>query len=261
MSPTSHEAGPAPQQPPWARLYRVGAVAAVAYVVLLLVPVVLVFTAPVPPAEATALLTYVAEHRVVYLTELVCFVGLAVPGLIAFAALAMALRSVEPGLAALGGLLGVSSETIALALGSSPPSLHPGVVLLSQEYAATTDPARRAALEAAAEALIATTNAVSWAGILTAAAILVLSIVGRHAAMGPRLGRLGIVTGVLGIASEAFRPVIGPGYLVYGLLLPLWFALAGHSLVRAATHPSAYDTAASLGCPFDRTRPRGRVSA
>ena len=44
----------------------------------------------------------------------------------------------------------------------------------------------------------------------------------------------GIVTGVLGTVSEALRPLIGPGYFVYGLLLPTWFLLVGWKLYRLA---------------------------
>ncbi len=84
-------------------------------------------------------------------------------------------EGVDKSIAAVGGLLGVASEIIALALGSSPQSLHGGLVVLSDSYAAAGTDAERAGLVSAADALIAATNAVSWAGILTAAAILVLS--------------------------------------------------------------------------------------
>ena len=43
---------------------------------------------------------------------------------------------------------------------------------------------------------------------------------------------LGIATGALGIVSEALRDIIGPGYLVYGLLLPSWFLAVGWRLYR-----------------------------
>jgi hypothetical protein len=43
---------------------------------------------------------------------------------------------------------------------------------------------------------------------------------------------LGIVTGALGIVSEALRPILGPGYIVYGLLLPIWFLMVGWKLYR-----------------------------
>lgn len=223
----------------WARLYRLGGVAGALFVILTLIPVGLVFTAPVPPTEGAPLLTYIETHKWVYLTQLVCFVGLAVPALIVFAAAAVALTGVDKSLAAVGGLIGVVSETIALSLGSSPESLHGGLVVLSNTYANTPSDAERATLSAAADALIAATNAVSWAGILTAAAILVLSTLMRDSSFGRALALFGMITGALGLVSELFRPVIGPAYLLYGLLLPAWFALVGRSLWRLGRQESA----------------------
>lgn len=217
--------------PSWATLYRLGGLAALLYVVLVLVPVVLVFVAPVPPTEGRALLAYVAAHRAVYLTELVCFVGLSVPALVVFAAVAVALKEGNKSIALIGGLLGVASETIALALGSSPQSLHGGVVVLSDSFAAATTEAQRSSLVSAADALVAATNAVSWAGILTAAAILVLSAVMGRSDFGRLVAVVGIVAGAVGVVAETLRPVIGAGYLVYGLLLPAWFALVAWKLL------------------------------
>ena len=54
------------------------------FVLLVLVPVVLIFVAPVPPVDGRPLLDFIAEHRIVYLVELVCFVGLSVPALVVF---------------------------------------------------------------------------------------------------------------------------------------------------------------------------------
>jgi hypothetical protein len=221
----------------WRRLYRVGSVAAAAYVVLVLVPVGLVFAAPVPPTTGAPLLAYIAEHRAIYMIELGSFVGLAVPGLVTFAAVAVALRSTDLGIAALGGLLGIVSETIALALGSSPQSLHGGLVVLANRYSQTDSPIEHASLASSADALIAATNAVSWAGILTATAILVLSLLMRPAGWGAPVAAFGIITGVLGLASEALRPMIGASYAVYGLLLPTWFALIGWKLLHLNDRP------------------------
>jgi hypothetical protein len=203
------------------------------YVLLVLVPVVLVFAAPLPPTDGAALLEYIAAHKVVYLVELVCFVGLAVPALVVFSAVAVALKEVNKSVAVIGGLLGIASEVIALALGSSPQSLHGGLVVLSNSYQAAGGDPERAGLVSAADALIAATNAVSWAGILTAAAILLLSVVMRTARFfGPVVGTLGVVAGAAGIVAEALRPMIGPAYMVYGLLLPVWFALVGWKLLH-----------------------------
>ena len=217
----------------WGLLYKVGGWSALLYVLLVLVPVVLVVVAPLPPTRGAALLEYIAAHRLVYLVELVCFVGLAVPALVVFSAVAVSLKDVNRSVAAIGGLFGVASEVIALALGSSPQSLHGGLVVLSNAYQDAGSAAERASLTSAAAALIAATNAVSWAGILTAAAILLLSGLMRTASFfGPVVASVGILAGAVGIVSEALRPMIGPGYLLYGLLLPVWFAMVGWKLLH-----------------------------
>jgi len=217
----------------WSLLYRAGGWSAVLYTVLVVVPVVLVFVAPLPPTRGAALLEYIAAHRAVYLTELVCFVGLAVPALVVFAAVAVALKDTDRSIAAIGGLFGIASEVIALALGSSPQSLHGGLVVLSNSYQSASGDAERARLVSAAEGLIAATNAVSWAGILTAAAMLLLSLLMRTAPFfGRVVGTIGVVAGAAGIVSEALRPMIGTAYLAYGLLLPLWFALVAWKLLH-----------------------------
>lgn len=224
----------------WRTLYRAGGLAAGLYVALVLVPVVLIYVAPLPPTQGAALLQYIAAHRVVYLIELGCFVGLAVPALIVFTALTVALWPLGKGLALIGGLLGVASEVIALALGSSPQSLHGGLVVLSNAFASADNEDRRAALVSAADALIAATNAVSWAGILTAGGILVLSLAMRKGTFGIILATFGIVTGVAGIVCETLRPMIGGAYLVYGMLLPMWFGLVGWRLhLLGATQPTS----------------------
>ncbi len=215
---------------------------------LVLTPVALLFLAPVPPTEGRELLEYIGAHRVVYLTELVCFVGLSVPALVVFAALAVALKDLNKTMAAIGGLLGIVSEVIALAAGSSPQSLHGGLVILSNSYFAAGTDIERSGLVTAADALIADTNAVSWGGILTAAAILILSIVMRSGVFGRVIGNLGVITGVAGMVAEPLQPVLGYAYIVYGLLLPTWFALVGWKLLRLDRHRSAPKT--SVSPPF-----------
>ncbi|MGB4892639.1 MAG: hypothetical protein WBP09_13335 [Propionicimonas sp.] len=219
----------------WQPLYRIGGIAAMAFVVMVFIPLTLLVAAPVPPTDGRALLEYIATHRIVYLTQLVCFVGLAIPALVVFAAVAVALAGVSKGVAAIGGLFGVGSEVVALAVGSSPQSLHGGLVLLSDAYLAAGSDAERTGLVASAQALVAATNAMPWAGVLTALAILVLSLSARPV-FGGTLAAVGLATGALGVLSEAFRPITGAGYLLYGLLLPLWFGWIGWKLLRLRQH-------------------------
>ena len=215
---------------PWRRLYRAGSWSCVAYVVLVLVPLLLLAVVPIPPTSGGAVLDYIQVHRTAYLVELVCFVGLAIPAIVVFGAVAVSVWHADRGLALVGGLFGVGSEITALAVGSSPQSLNGGLVVLSDAYRSAPSAQARAGLAGAADAVVATTNAMPWAGVLTAAGILVLSLALRRAPDARRLALFGIVTGALGVGSEALRPVIGPAYLVYGLLLPIWFLLIGWRL-------------------------------
>lgn len=225
--------------PSWRPLYAMGSVLALLYVIMIIVPLVLVFAVPQPPASGgAAVLDYIALHRAVYLVELVCFVGLSVPALGVFLALSVSLKDLNKSLAALGGLIGIASEILALALGSSPQSLSGGLVYLSDQYVTSATAAQRLALATAAEGFLATANAVSSAGILTALGILLLSLVMLQGIFHRGVAFLGIVAGAVGIIFEAFRPLIGALYGLYGLLLPAWFIAVGLKLFKIGFRPS-----------------------
>jgi len=221
----------------WRSLYRVGAVSAALYFLLIIVPVILINIAPLPPLTGgAAVLQYIAQNKAVYIVELVSFVGLSLPAMVVFLALYVALRHIDKSYAALGALIGIASEIIALAYSSSPPSLHIGLVSLSDQYGAATSEAQRISLATAAEGLIAVSNTVNAAGILTALGILVISLAMLKGLFPRGVAYLGIAAGALGIVSETFRDVIGAGYYVYGLLLPAWFIAVGWKLYRLGSN-------------------------
>jgi hypothetical protein len=219
--------------PSWRLLYTIGGAAALLYVVMVIVPLVLVFAVPQPPsAGGAAVLAYISSRKAVYLVELVCFVGLSLPALVVFAALSVSLKGLDKNLAAIGALIGIVSEVLALALNSSPPSLSGGLVYLSDQFASAANEAQRLALSTAAEGFIASANAVSSPGILTALGILILSLAMLRGTTRKAGAYLGIATGALGIVFEALRPVVGIAYAIYGLLLPAWFVVVGLRLHR-----------------------------
>jgi len=220
---------------PWKPLYLTGSILALVYGIMVVIPLVVIFSTPQPPAQGgTAILTYIASHKGIYLIELICFVGLSVPALGVFLAVSVSLKNINRNLAVLGGLTGVVSEIVALALESSPQSLSAGLVYLSDQYAVATVEAQRAAFSVAAESFLASANAVSSAGILTALGILLLSIGMLRDQYGRWTAVLGIVTGAVGVVFEAIRPQIGILYGVYGILLPTWFVVVGLRLLKLA---------------------------
>lgn len=243
MDQVSSRSGGHALVPSWRPLYGVGSAAALLYVVMVVVPLVLIFVAPLPPVAGGAqILDYIARHKTTYLVELISFVGLSVPAMVVFTSVAISLRKVNQTAALLGGVIGVASETIALALGSSPQSLSGPLVALSNQYVLASSESQRQALVAAAEALAAAANAVSWAGILTAVGILVLSLGMMRGQYGRAVAWIGIVTGTAGIVLEALRPQAGAIYAIYGILLPLWFALVGLQLTRLSRTDSLQET-------------------
>lgn len=221
--------------PSWTDLYRAGGIAAALYVLLIVVPLVLLNTTPQPPLSGgAALLQFIASHKAVYIIELVSFVGLSLPALVVFLALYVALKHLNKSLAALGAVVGGASEVVALAYNSSPPSLNGSLVYLSDHYVAAATVEQRAAFATAAEGLVAQSNAVNAAGILAAIGILIISLVMLKGVFRKGVAYLGMVTGAVGIVSEVLRDLIGPGYYVYGLLLPIWFIAVGWGLFRLA---------------------------
>ena len=217
----------------WQPLYAIGSVLALVYVIMILVPLVLVVVVPLPPATGgDAILRYITVHRTPYLVELICFVGLNIPALGVFLSLSISLKETSKSLAALAGLIGIASQIVALALASSPQSLSGQLIYLSNQYSNSLTSSQSMAIISAAEGFLATANAVSWAGPLTGAAIMLFSIGMLRGVYRPGVAVFGIITGVLGIVFETFRPLVGTVYAVYGLLLPIWFALVGLRLFR-----------------------------
>jgi hypothetical protein len=105
-------------------------------------------------------------------------------------------------------------------------------VYLSDQYVAATTDEQRAALAAAAEGFIAQNIIPNAPGILTPVGILILSFVMLRGVFHKGVAYLGIATGAIGTVSEALRPLLGLGYIGYGLLLPIWFLAVGWKLYR-----------------------------
>jgi len=220
--------------PSWRGLYRAGGISAILFVVLLLVAIVIVVVAPPPlNADGATMLQYIASHKVLYIIEQVLWLAPSVFAAVVFLALFLALKHLNKSYAALGTLAGFVSWVLGLAIPTTGGGA-PVLVYLSDQYMTAATAAQHTAFATAAEVFIAQNNITSAAGILAPVGILIISLVMLKGVFPKGVAYLGIVTGVLGIVSEALRPIIGPGYFVYGLLLPTWFLVVGWKFYRLA---------------------------
>ncbi len=228
-SPEEAEAAP---DPSWRGLYRAGGISGVLFIVLTIVSIVLVFTKPLPQSlSGAATLQNIASNRSLYILKQVLWLGPSVLAMVVFLALYRALKHLDKSYAALGALLGIASEILTLAYPTTAEGA-PALVYLSDKYVAATTDAQRAAFASAAEGFIAQNNIPSAPGILTAIGILVISLVMLRGVFHKGVAYLGIATGAIGIISESLRPLLGVGYIGYGLLLPTWFLAVGWKLYR-----------------------------
>lgn len=216
----------------WSALYRAGGISAELFVALIIVSLVLEFTTPrQPSAGGAATLQHIAAHRKVYILKQALWYGPSVFAIVVFLSLYAALKGVNKSYAAIGSVIGITSWGLTLgwpATGGGAPSL----VYLSDRYTAASTDEERAAFAAAAEGFIAQNVIPNPPGILTPVGILILSLLMLRGVFNKGVAYVGIATGALGTVSEALRPVLGAGYLGYGLLLPIWFVAVGWKLYR-----------------------------
>lgn len=224
-------ATPAPDAS-WRELYQAGGISSALFVALIVVSLVLEFTTPRPPSSGgAATLEHIAAHRKVYLLKQALWYGPSVCAIVVFLSLYAALKHVNKSYAAIGAVVGLSSWALTLAwpaTGGGAPSL----VYLSDHYTAATTDEQRAAFAAAAESFLAQNAIPNAPGILSPVGILILSLLMLRGVFHRGVAYLGIATGAVGTVSEALRPMLGIGYLGYGLLLPIWFVAVGWKLYR-----------------------------
>jgi hypothetical protein len=224
--------------PSWRGLYRAGGVSAILAGVILIVAVLLDFSVqPAPIADGAATLQYIASHRSLYILEQVLWLVPSVLAMVVFLALPMALKHLNKSYAAIGALIGIASWALTLAWPTTGGGGH-ALVYLSDQYVAATTAAQRTAFATAAEGFIAQNTIPTITGVLEPVGILILSLLMLKGVFHKSVAYFGIVTGALGIMSEALRPILGVGYAVYGVLLILWFLVIGWNLYRLAASSS-----------------------
>lgn len=226
--------------PTWRSLFLVAGIGSIAFVLLLIGALVLDFVAPPPVDGGAETLEFIAANKVPYVLEQVLWILPNVLAVLVFVALFIALSPVHKSFALIGALLGVLSWAMFLAIPvTSRGSLT--LVYLSEQYMVAAV-AERDRFAIAAEAIVAENNTPAIVAVLSAAGILVISVVMTRGVMPRLIGWLGVVTGALGMLSEALRYAAPIFYLGYGILLWVWFIAVGAALImlgRRTPHMSA----------------------
>jgi hypothetical protein len=211
--------------PSWRPLYRVGAVAAGLAVVLYVVALVLFVVTPAPPSPASggaAMLEHVVANRSVYIVKQVLWVAPNLLMMLVVLALAVAMASINKSYALAAGVIAVASWAVSFAWPTTGEGSL-GMVVLGDRYASAAMEPERAAAVAGAELLLALNDLPAIIlGVLQTFGILLLAALMVRGVVPKGLAWLGVVTGLTGVAAEAFRPWLGWAYAIYGLLLFAW---------------------------------------
>jgi hypothetical protein len=216
-------------KPTWRSLYLIAGIGSIAFVLLLITALVVDFIAPPPVHGGAETLEFIAANKVPYVLEQVLWILPNVLAVLVFVALFIAMSPINKSLALIGALLGTLSWAMFLAIPvTSRGSLT--LVYLSDQYMAAAAPERdRFAI--AAEAIVAENNTPAIVAVLSAAGILLISVVMTQGVMPRAIGWIGVATGALGMVSEALRYAAPFFYWGYGILLWVWFIAVGIALI------------------------------
>ncbi len=223
--------------PSWRGFHLVGGISALAYILVgLIVPFVLFTTTPMHALQITSAdtLAFIASHRLWYFVLQTTVLVSSIFAIIAFAALYLALERAHKSFAALGTLIGVTSQILFLAY--YPVLL--GLIDLSDKYAAA--PASDApAFATAAMALISQNNAFNpMYESMFAVGILFLSLAMLRGVFHRVIAYLGIATAISAFVALSMFGVVGLSYFWWWLLFVIWFLAAGRRLIRLGTATS-----------------------
>jgi hypothetical protein len=231
-------AGP---DPSWRPLYRTSALAAAAFIVLTIASIVVAVLTRFPMEQpgtlpdTAATLAYIGHDRTAFIVNQILIQTPFMLTAATFMALCAALKHLDGRWAAIGALLAIGSIVASL----DYLTIALGLVRLDDQLVAATAEPERAALNAAATALLAQYNAPSLTALLWPAGILVISIPMLRGVFPRAVAYLGLMTGAAGVVVEAARAIVGGAYGAYGVLLLAWTAAVAWKLYRLGRDPSA----------------------
>jgi hypothetical protein len=225
--------------PAWRRFYVVGGVSAALYVLgALVLPAVLTFL--LFPRfwevldDAPALLPWIADNALGWHVIQGATLESSIFLILTFVALWLALRHLDPVWAAVGAIVGITSQVLFMAY--YPVLL--GLAYLGEKYP-TVGAGEQQSLVTAAEGLIAQNSGFNPVyEALLAVGVIILSLVMLRGVFPRWVGYLGLVTGAVALAAIVLHPVLGLSYLLWWVFLIAWLIAIAWYLTRLGTRPA-----------------------
>lgn len=220
------ESGPDPR---WLKLYRAGSVCAWLYIISI------IFTTSIfigsdydTTLDGLGHLEYIAAHRTWWMILQGLVLGTNALLIVTFMALYPVLKHLDKSTTAIGVVLAISCMILFIAY--FPPVN--GLVYLSDQYVAATDPSARQALVGGAEALVAQMNVYGPSDTLLAISVLFISLVMLRGVFHKAIAYLGIATCAAGVVGATLKPVLGVTYLWWWLLFIVWLGAVAVKLLQ-----------------------------
>jgi hypothetical protein len=218
--------------PAWRRFYTVGGICAALYVLFaLVVPGVMVAAVSdfwdilVDPA---ALLAFITDNKLYWHIVQGGVLEASILLIITFAAVYLTLKHVDRVFAAVGAIISITTQLLFMAY--YPVLL--GLVYLSDQYA-TADTARRAGLEASAEALIAQNSAFNPIyEALMGLGVIFFSLAMLKGVFPRFVAYLGLATGAAAFIGLSLYPIVGLGYFFWWAFFVAWLLAVGWKLYK-----------------------------
>jgi hypothetical protein len=216
--------------PSWAGMYRAGGISAILYILIgLVLPALMIAVWGYDfDMHGGEFLAFIAANKLWFTVFQTMVLGASVLAPVVFAALFLALKHVDKGLAALGAIV---ASTMQILFAAYYPVLL-GLVYLGDQYVAAPS-SGQAVFVTAAEALIAQNGAFNplYESVF-AVSILIVSLVMLKGVFPKWLGYLGIVTCAAAFVGLALWPVVGVAYFWWWLPFSVWFIAIGVRLIR-----------------------------
>ncbi len=189
------------------------------------------FTVPeAPTSGGAATLQYISDHRSVYILQQILWLFPCILLMVTFLSFWPVLKDLDKNVGAIGVVLGIISWGVGLAYPATGGGA-PALVYLSDQYVMAGTAAERASFASAAEGFIAQNNVATLMGVLETAGILTVSLVMLKGVFPRWVAYLGVATGAIGMVSEALKPLLEMGYIVYGLLVMVWIIVIGWEMI------------------------------